>query len=143
MSLTGLVRLELVKVNLSPTYGRMGNLGLQQLVLIECGNAETCLFESALHFRSLKTLHIEEKLDEAKLPMHIGRLSKEFIANFIRGMDVVLVLPKLEKISGNNKYLSHCMELTTNWQKSYGCGHMASPVSRCVNGIQIKIWTKS
>ena len=142
VNLTGLVRLELIKVALNKTYVRMGSLAIQELVFIECGNAETCLFEHGNGFRSLRTLHIEESIQEAALPMHIGRLTKEHILAFIKGIEAALSLPSLQRVSGNSKYLSHCMELVPSWQKAHSCGHEASAFSRVVDGPQIKIWTK-
>lgn len=143
--LTGLIRLELIGVSfVDREYSpNLGNLGLRELVLIECPEAEVSLFPQGSGYGSLVTLHIEENMQEAMLPIQADYASREHMTSYNKSIQTAMFLTSMRRISGNSKYLHHSMKTTCyKWHKSFGCGPDVSEFSRLYEPMTFRVWTR-
>ena len=143
--LTGLKRLELICVSFSDREigPDLGALDLEELILIECPEAETFLFTDESRYRSLTSLHIEEKVQDAMMPIQLARITREYMTRYIESMERATNFASILHISGNSKYLRHCMKTFPHrWHKSFATGQEVSESSRLYDERSFRVWTK-
>lgn len=145
--LTHLIRLELIRVCYALYLDTMyeERLSIEELVLIDCEDAEAYLLTAKSTFSRLKRLHIEETEEESRKPLQMGRLYEDGIMQCIQGIDAALNQPDIEQVSGNSKFLAHCMRNDANkfrFQRSFCSGKLISENSRYTTGMQLKLWVK-
>lgn len=145
--LTHLIHLELICVQLTLDMDVLYQQGvsIEELVLIECENAEMYLLTARKALSCLKLLHIEETEEESRKPLHTGTLIEDAAMQCVRGIDAALNQPDLEQVSGNSKYLAYCMKDPINRAKfrKFLCdGKLISENSRYTDGRYLSLWVR-
>ena len=144
--LTSLKRLELIGGHfVDRHYGpSLGGLGLQELVLIDCPEAELFLFTDVTSYSTLASLHIEENEEEAMLPIPPSLCAREEMSRYIKSMEVATNLRSIRRVSGSSRFLRHYMKMSPyRWCKSFAPGPEISEFSRFSDeGMTFRVWTK-
>lgn len=139
-----LVRLELICISFRFLLddGNAICLPVEELVLIECEYAEAYLLPKGHAFWGLKKLHIEEAVQESRLPAYLDGLCQDAMSICSLCIGRTLRRPYLEQVSGNSKYLAQCMAVSSDrWRKSFCIGTAISEFSRYTNS-ELRVWVR-